>query len=202
MIFPEIEALFGVPQPKQHHPEEDTGVHVMMVLEQAAKLTDDLKVRFAALVHDLGKGSTPESEWPRHIAHEQRGVALVEQLCERLRVPRDFRDLAILVTQYHGLYHRAAELKASTLLKLLQNLDLFRRPQRLEQFLSACEADSRGRTGFEELEYEQPDIIRNAFKAAAAVDSQTVIADGFSGKEIGDELTKRRIVAIIKREIV
>ena len=202
VIFPEIEALFGVPQPKQHHPEEDTGVHVMMVLEQAAKLTDDLKVRFAALVHDLGKGSTPESEWPRHIAHEQRGVALVEQLCERLRVPRDFRDLAILVTQYHGLYHRAAELKASTLLKLLQNLDLFRRPQRLEQFLSACEADSRGRTGFEALEYEQPDIIRSAFKAAAAVDSQTVIADGFSGKEIGDELTKRRIVAIIKREIV
>jgi len=202
VIFPEIETLFGVPQPKQHHPEEDTGVHVMMVLEQAAKLTDDLKVRFAALVHDLGKGSTPESEWPRHIAHEQRGVALVEQLCERLRVPKDFRELAILVTQYHGLYHRAAELKASTLLKLLQNLDLFRRPQRLEQFLSACEADSRGRTGFEELNYEQPDIIRNAFKAAAAVDSQAVIADGFSGKDIGAELSRRRIVAITQREIV
>lgn len=202
VVFPEIEALFGVPQPKQHHPEEDTGVHVMMVLEQAAKLTDDLSVRFAALVHDLGKGSTPESEWPRHIAHEQRGVALVKQLCDRLRVPKDFRELAILVTQYHGLYHRAAELKASTLLKLLQNLDLFRRPQRLEQFLNACEADSRGRTGFEERHYEQPDIIRNAFKAAVAVDSQAVIADGFSGKDIGAELSRRRIVAITQREIV
>lgn len=196
VIFPEIEALFGVPQPKQHHPEEDTGVHVMMVLEQAAKLTDDLTVRFAALVHDLGKGATPEAEWPRHISHEHRGVALVEQLCERLRLPRDFRDLAILVTQYHGLYHRAAELKASTMLKLLQNLDLFRRPQRLEQFLLACEADSRGRSGFEEREYEQPDIIRHAYRAAVAVDSQAVIADGFSGKEIGAELTRRRIVAI------
>ena len=202
VIFPEIEALFGVPQPKQHHPEEDTGVHVMMVLEQAAKLSDDLRVRFAALVHDLGKGTTPESEWPSHIAHEDRGVALVEQLCERLRVPRDFRDLAILVTKYHGLYHRVAELKASTLLKLLQSLDLFRRPQRLEQFLNACEADSRGRTGFEDLQYEQPDIIRNAYRAASTVDSQAVIADGFSGKEIGEELTRRRIVAIKKMEIV
>ncbi|NOR51507.1 MAG: multifunctional CCA addition/repair protein, partial [Gammaproteobacteria bacterium] len=126
VIFPEIEMLFGVPQPKQHHPEEDTGVHVMMVLEQAARLTDDPKVRFAALVHDLGKGTTPQSEWPRHIAHEHRGVKLVENLCERLRVPKDFRDLAILVTKHHGLYHRAAELKAGTMLKLLQNLDLFR----------------------------------------------------------------------------
>ncbi|MCW8825278.1 MAG: multifunctional CCA addition/repair protein [Gammaproteobacteria bacterium] len=199
VIFPEIEALFGVPQPIHHHPEEDTGVHVMMVLEQAARLSDDLKVRFAALVHDLGKGTTPESEWPRHIAHEDRGVMLVEQLCERLRVPKDFRDLAVLVTRYHGLYHRAAELKPNTMLKLLQNLDLFRRPERLEQFLSACEADSRGRTGFESLEYEQPDIIRNAFKAASAVDSKAVIADGFSGKEIGIELSRRRSIAISDR---
>ncbi|MDH3354256.1 MAG: HD domain-containing protein, partial [Chromatiales bacterium] len=160
-------------------------------------LTDDLKVRFAALVHDLGKGTTPESEWPRHIAHEDRGVMLVEKLCERLRVPKDFRDLAILVTKYHGLYHRAAELKASTMFKLLQNLDLFRRPERLGQFLSACEADSRGRTGFEEIEYEQVAIIRNAFNAASAVDSQAVIADGFIDKAIGEELEQRRIKAIV-----
>lgn len=196
VIFPEIEALFGVPQPKHHHPEEDTGIHVMLVLEQAAKLSDDPKVRFAALVHDLGKGTTPESEWPRHIAHEDRGVALVETLCKRLRIPKEFRDLAIPVTKYHGLYHRAAELKPSTMLKLLQNLDLFRRPERLEQFLHACEADSRGRSGFEDGEYEQVDIIRHAFKVASAVDSQAVIADGFKGKEISDELNKRRITAI------
>ncbi len=196
VIFPEIDALFGIPQPKDHHPEEDTGVHVMMVLEQAARLSDDPKVRFAALVHDLGKGTTPESEWPRHIAHEARGVALVEQLCKRLRVPRDYRDLAIPVTKYHGLYHRAAELKPATMLKLLQNLDLFRRPERLEQFLSACEADSRGRRGFEEMAYQQPDMIRSALRAALAIDSQAVIADGFSGKAIGEELERRRTAAI------
>jgi tRNA nucleotidyltransferase (CCA-adding enzyme) len=196
VIFPEIEQLFGVPQPLQHHPEGDTGIHVMLVLAQAARLSSDLKVRFAALVHDLGKGTTPESQWPRHIAHEDRGVALVEQLCERLRVPRDFRDLAVLVTRYHGLYHRAAELRASTMLKLLQSLDLFRRPERLEQFLAACEADSRGRSGFEDQSFPQPDIIRNAFKVAAAVDSQVVISDGFSGRDIGTELSRRRIEAL------
>jgi len=196
VVFPELEALFGVPQPKHHHPEEDSGVHTMLVLEQAARLSSNLKVRFAALVHDLGKGTTPESEWPRHIAHEDRGVMLVEALCERLRVPREFRDLAILVTKYHGLYHRAEDLKATTLLKLISNLDLFRRSERLELFLAACEADSRGRPGFEELDYPQLDIIRSAYRAAAAVDNQAVIADGFSGKAIGEELYRRRVAAI------
>lgn len=195
-IFPELEQLFGVPQPKHHHPEEDTGLHTLMVLEQAAKLTPNTRVRFAALVHDLGKGTTPEDEWPRHIAHEHRGVQLVEQLCERLRVPRDYREIALLVTQHHGLYHRAEELRPSTMLELLEKLDAFRRPERLELFLLACEADSRGRTGFEELHFVQPDLIRSAYHAAAEVDQKAVVEQGFSGKAVGDEVQRLRIEAI------
>ncbi len=197
-IFPELEQLFGVPQPKHHHPEEDTGLHTLMVLEQAAKLTPDIRVRFAALVHDLGKGTTPKEEWPRHIAHEHRGVQLVEQLCERLRVPRDYREIALLVTQHHGRYHRAEELRPSTMLKLLEKLDAFRRPERLELFLLACEADSRGRTGFEEQHFVQPDLIRAAYHAAAEVDQKAVVERGFSGKAVGDEVQRLRVEAIAK----
>ncbi len=195
-VFPELDALFGVPQPKHHHPEEDTGVHTLMVLEQAARLTPDARVRFAALVHDLGKGTTPPAEWPRHIAHEHRGVALVEQLCKRLRVPNDFRDLALAVTRYHGVYHRAEELRPATMLETLEALDAFRRPERLEQFLLACEADSRGRSGFEEQAFVQPGIFRAAYHAAAGVDPQQVIAGGFTGAAIRDELHRRRVAAI------
>jgi tRNA nucleotidyltransferase (CCA-adding enzyme) len=195
-IFPELERLFGVPQPRQHHPEEDTGIHTLMVLTQAARLSTDPRVRFAALVHDLGKGTTPPEEWPRHIAHEHRGVALVRQLCERLRVPADYRDLALLVTRYHGVYHRAAELRAATLLDTLEHLDAFRRPERLEQFLLTCEADSRGRTGFEEQSFEQPGIFRAAYRAAAQVQAAVVVAAGHTGKAVGDELHRRRIEAI------
>ncbi len=195
-IFPELEQLFGVPQPKHHHPEEDTGLHTMMVLEQAAKLSADMRVRFAALVHDLGKGTTPQEEWPRHIAHEHRGVTLVEQLCDRLRVPRDYREIALLVTQHHGIYHRAEELRPATMLELLEKLDAFRRPERLELFLLACEADSRGRTGFEEQHFVQPDLIRAAYHAATQVDQKAVVEQGFSGKAVGDEVQRRRIEAI------
>jgi len=195
-IFPELERLFGVPQPKHHHPEEDTGLHTMMVLEQAATLSPDTRVRFAALVHDLGKGTTPEQEWPRHIAHEHRGVELVEQLCDRLRVPRDYRELALIVTQHHGVYHRAEELRPSTLLELLEKTDAFRRPERLEQFLLACEADSRGRPGFETQHFAQPDIIRQAYRAAREVEPGKVVAQGFTGKQVGEELHRLRVAAI------
>lgn len=195
-IFPELERLFGVPQPKHHHPEEDTGLHTMMVLEQAAKLSPDTRIRFAALVHDLGKGTTPQEEWPKHIAHEHRGVALVEQLCERLRVPRDFRDLAVIVTQHHGVYHRAEELRPSTLLDLLERIDSFRRPERLEQYLLACEADSRGRPGFEEQHFAQPGIIRQAYHAAMQVSPKEVVEKGFTGKQVGEELHRLRVAAI------
>jgi tRNA nucleotidyltransferase (CCA-adding enzyme) len=195
-IFPELENLFGVPQPKHHHPEEDTGLHTLLVLEQAAKLSPDPQVRFAALVHDLGKGTTPPEEWPRHIDHEERGVALVEQLCERLRVPRDYRDPALIVTRHHGVYHRAEELRSSTLLKLLEKIDAFRRPERLEHFLLACEADSRGRPGFEDKHFAQPDIFRRAYYAATQVGTKDIVAEGITGKQVGEELHRRRVTAI------
>lgn len=195
-ILPELEQLFGVPQPKHHHPEEDTGAHTMMVLDQAARLTSDTRVRFAALVHDLGKGTTPRDEWPKHIAHEHRGVELVNALCERLRVPNDYRELAQVVTRYHGVYHRAEELRASTLHDTLEAVDAFRRPERFEQFLLACEADSRGRTGFEERHFAQPGLMREAFRAASQIGAKAVVADGYSGKAVGEQLRLRRIEAI------
>lgn len=195
-LLPELDRLYGVPQPEKHHPEIDTGIHTMMVLTQAAKLSSDTRVRFAALVHDLGKGTTPKDEWPKHHGHEQRGVKLVNALCERLRIPRDFRDLAKLVSRYHGVYHRAEELKASTLLDTLEALDVFRRPERLELFLLACEADSRGRPGFEDQVFLQPGIFRQAYDAAIKVTTQELIEKGFSGKQIGEQLHRLRVDAI------
>lgn len=195
-LFPEIERLYGVPQPEKHHPEIDTGVHTMMVLEQAARLSPEAIVRFAALVHDLGKGTTPKDQWPKHINHEERGVPLVEALCERLRAPKSYRELAVAVTRYHLHYHRAAELKSSTLLKTLNAVDALRRPERFEQFIAACEADSRGRTGFEDAHLEQPDILRRARDAAASVTSEAIIAQGFQGADIGKQLNKLRTQAI------
>lgn len=195
-LFPEIEHLYGVPQPEQHHPEIDTGIHTMMVLEQAARLSPEPMVRFAALVHDLGKGTTPKDEWPKHIAHTERGVPLVEAMCERLRIPKVYRELAVAVTRYHLHYHRAAELKPSTLLKMLNATDAFRRPERFELFITACEADSRGRAGFEDAHYEQPDILRRARKAAAAVTSEELLAQGLTGAAIGEQLNKLRAEAI------
>lgn len=195
-IFPEIGALFGVPQPKHHHPEEDTGTHMLMVLEQAARLSPDPQVRFAALVHDLGKGATPKDEWPKHHDHEERGVELTRALCERLRVPTEYRDLALHVTRYHGVYHRAEELRASTLLKTLEAIDAFRRPERFEQFLLACEADSRGRPGYEDRHFVQPGIFRQAYHAAVQVTAREVMAEGYEGKAIGEQQRQRRITAI------
>ena len=196
VLFPEIDRLFGVPQPEKHHPEIDTGIHTLLVLTQAARLSPDPEVRFAALVHDLGKGITPKDEWPRHIAHEARGVKLVRALCKRLRVPNDYRDLALLVTEFHLHYHRAAELRPETLLKLLERSDALRRPQRFEQFILACEADSRGRPGFEDQHFEQPDILRRVRDAAAAVTAEALVKAGLSGPAIGEGLRERRIAAI------
>ncbi len=197
-IFPEIERLFGVPQPEKHHPEVDTGVHTLLVVNQAAALSTDLEVRFAALVHDLGKGTTPREQWPRHVGHEARGVPLVKQLCERLRVPGKCRELALLVTRYHLHFHRAAELRCTTMLDLLQKLDAFRRPQRFEQFLVTCEADSRGRFGYENRKPPQLEIFRAAYKAAAAVSPSELVAQGLKGAAIAEALRQRRCAAIKK----
>jgi len=198
-LFPELEQLYGVPQPEKHHPEIDTGVHTMMVLDTAAKLTPDTRVRFAALMHDLGKGTTPKSEWPQHIGHEQRGVGLIHELAQRFRVPNDYRDLAVLAVRYHGISHRAEELRPGTLLETLEALDVFRRPERLEQFVLACEADFRGRTGYAERDYPQANLWRQAFKAARGVDT-SVLAGSGSGPEIAERLRQLRIAAI--RQVV
>ncbi len=195
-IFPELHALFGVPQPERWHPEIDTGVHTLMVLEQAGKLSDDPVVRFAALTHDLGKGTTPRDEWPRHIAHEQRGVALVEALCDRLRIPNAYRELAVLVSRYHLDAHRVTELRDSTLLELLERLDAFRRPERFEQWVLACEADARGRKGLEDRDYPQADHLRRARTAAANASLEPAEREGLDGQQIGAKLKKMRLAAL------
>jgi tRNA nucleotidyltransferase (CCA-adding enzyme) len=196
VIFPEVDRLFGVPQPERWHPEIDTGVHILMVLEAAAALSPLARVRFAALTHDLGKGETPAAEWPKHTGHEVRSVALVEALVARLRVPNDFRDLATLVARYHGLSHRAFELRTGTVLELLENSDAFRRPERFDEFLTACEADYRGRGGFAERPYPQASWLREARALVAAVTLPEEERARFKGPEIGVELRRRRLAAL------
>jgi tRNA nucleotidyltransferase (CCA-adding enzyme) len=197
-LFPEIDALFGVPQTATHHPEIDTGIHTLMSLQQAVKLSPSTCVRFATLLHDLGKATTPVDEWPRHIAHEDRSLPLVKQLCERIAAPKDYKDLALMVAQWHTHCHRALELKPATILKVLQSNDAFRRPDRFEQFLLCCEADARGRTGFEDREYPQADFFRAALKAAQAVDIAAIQQGGFSGKDFGDEVDRQRLKNLLQ----
>lgn len=176
VVLPELDRLFGVPQPERHHPEIDTGVHSLMVLRQACALSGEPETRLAALLHDLGKGTTPRSEWPSHHGHEQRGVKLVDRLCNRLRIPNRFRELSRRVAEYHTHCHRALELKPATLLRTLQKLDALRRPAELERFLIACAADARGRRGFEQQPYPQADWVRAARDAAMAVDTAKLAA--------------------------
>lgn len=195
-ILPEVDALFGVPQRAEHHPEIDTGIHCLMVLQQAAQLSEDARVRFAALVHDLGKGTTPESDWPRHIGHEQRSIALVKQLCRRVAAPNDYKALALLAAEYHTHSHRALELKPATVLKLLKVADAFRRPERFEQFLLCCIADSRGRTGFEQREYPQADYLRRALEQCRSIDNRRIAEQGYTGKEFGEALDRERLARL------
>ena len=193
VLMPEVDALFGVPQPEAHHPEIDTGVHTLSVLEQAALHQQPLTVRWACLLHDLGKGLTPQHEWPRHIAHEHTGLKLIKAVNERFKAPRDCQELALLVGQYHTHGHRALELKASTLLELLQSFDVYRRPQRFEEFISACEMDARGRKGLEDRSYPQADYLRGAAAAARAVAVQPLLEKGFKGPELGEAIKRERL---------
>jgi len=195
-IYPEIDALFGVPQPPEWHPEIDTGVHTLMVLDQAALLSPDLKIRFAALVHDLGKGTTPPTQWPGHRGHEERSVSLIEALAERLRLPSDIRELSVIVARYHGNVHRAAELKPSTILEFFERADAFRRPERFAQVLLACEADSRGRAGLEHLPYPQRPYLQAARDAAAAVKPTSEDIAAHTGEKIAELLRRRRLHAV------
>lgn len=194
-IMPEVDALFGVPQSPEHHPEIDTGVHTLMALEQACKLSDQLAVRFSTLVHDLGKGTTPAAVLPRHIGHEQRGVPLIEELCLRMAVPRECRDLAVAVSRYHLNCHQALELRGKTLVKIFNALDTWRRPERFENFLLCCEADARGRAGLENREYPQADYLRQALAACQQVQAKELIAEGYEGAALGQALIRKRVAA-------
>lgn len=196
VLLPELDKLFGVPQPPQHHSEIDAGVHTLLALSQAVRLDADVATRFAVLVHDLGKGVTPVAQWPRHIRHEQRGVALVQRLAQRLRIPKQYQELGVLTARYHTHAHRALELRPATLLKTLHALDALRRPQRFLQFLIACEADSRGRGGFADCPYPQADYLRQVQAAAAEVAAAPLVAQGWSGLELAAALHSARLATI------
>ncbi|BDA61612.1 multifunctional CCA addition/repair protein [Shewanella sp. DNRA4] len=193
ILFPEIDALFGIPQPEKWHPEIDTGLHTLMVLTQATLLTQDKAVRFAALVHDLGKALSPKEHWPKHHGHGQKGLPVIKKLCERLRVPNEYRDLALLVSDLHQNVHQAFELRAETIVKVFDKADFWRKPERLNQLLLACIADMRGRTGFEHQAYPQSDYLNACFLAANNVDIKAIIAAGFQGGQIKQALNLRRI---------
>lgn len=195
-LVPELDALFGVPQPETHHPEIDSGIHTLMTLQQAVRLTPARDVRFAVLMHDLGKGTTPAHELPRHIAHEHRGIKLVEAVCRRLKVPRQYRDLALKVCEYHLLCHQAPGLRGKTLLKLITATDALRRGERFEAFLLACEADARGRKGQEEAPYPQADYLRQAQLLAQQVTAADFVDQGLQGKELGQAITTARIAKL------
>ncbi|HWS78730.1 MAG TPA: multifunctional CCA addition/repair protein [Thermomonas sp.] len=196
-VLPEVDALYGVPQRAEYHPEVDTGVHVELVCDMAATLApgDDL-VGFAALCHDLGKALTPANELPKHIMHEQRGVAPIVGLCERLKLPAEHRELAVLCSREHLNVHRLDELKPATVHDLVARCDGFRKPRRIDQLATVCEADKRGRTGLSGLPYPQADLLRRLHAAALAVRSDDIAAQGISGPAFGEALRKARIQAI------
>ncbi|AQZ32137.1 multifunctional CCA tRNA nucleotidyl transferase/2'3'-cyclic phosphodiesterase/2'nucleotidase/phosphatase [Pseudomonas sp. LPH1] len=195
-LLPEVDDLFGVPQPQAHHPEIDTGVHVLSVLRQCAEHDQPLNVRWASLLHDVGKGLTPEDEWPRHIAHEQKGLRLIQAINERCKAPRDCAELAMLVGEFHTHGHRALELRPSTLLELLQRFDVFRRPQRFAEFVAACEMDARGRLGLEQRDYPQGAYLLGAAEAARQVPVKPLLEKGFKGAELGEALNRERLGAL------
>ena len=202
VLFPEIDALYGVPNPVKHHPEVDSFIHTMLVLKQAVNLTENnpilnkSAVRFAAICHDLGKALTPQNILPHHYGHEQAGIKPTRTLCKRLKIPSYFQEFAELTCEFHTHIHKAFELRAETVITLFNRFDVWRKPQRFQEFLQVCLADTRGRTGFENKDYPQIDYINQLLRSANEVDVQQVIADGFEKQEIRNELTKRRILAV------
>ena len=195
-IIPEVDALFGVPQPEKHHPEIDCGIHTMLVVDDAALHNYPLEVRFAALTHDLGKGNTPKDILPRHIDHELRSVGLLKAMCERLRVPADCRDLGLLAARYHGDVHRARELRAETVIRLFQAADAWRRPERFSDLLQACSSDARGRTGHEQDAYPQAEYLMQLLAAACAVDAGEIAKRNADSNAIAAAVQKARIAAV------
>lgn len=195
-VFPEIDKLWGVPNPEKWHPEIDSGVHTLMVLEQASLLSDSLPMRFAALTHDLGKALTPKEKWPSHHGHEKKGLAPIKALCNRIKAPNEYRELALLVSEYHTHCHKAFELKPSTITRLFNSLDVWRKADRFQLFLLACTADMRGRTGFEHHQYPQADYLAECYQQANLVAVQDIVKQGFKGAEIREQLDKLRSKAI------
>ncbi len=195
-ILPELDRLFGVPQPEQYHPEIDSGLHVMMVIDCAAERQTPLPVRYAALVHDLGKGETPATEWPRHIGHEERSVRLAREVSERLKAPRECGDLAALVARFHGVVHRALELKPATIMKLLSQTDALRKPDRFEQLLMACACDYLGRKGLEHRAYPQATHLWRALDAARKVDAGEIALASDRSEQIQSRVHEARVHAI------
>ena len=195
-LLPEVDALFGVPQPAAHHPEIDTGAHVLAVLQQCAEHQQPLAVRWACLLHDVGKGRTPPDQWPRHIAHERKGLTLIQAANQRCKVPREYQELAELVGEFHTHAHRALELRPTTLLELLQHFDVYRRPQRFEAFVAACEMDARGRHGLEQRAYPQAAYLLGALQAVRDVTVQPLLAAGYKGAELGEALKRERLTAL------
>ncbi len=199
-LLPEVDRLWGVPQPEAHHPEIDTGVHQMLVLQQAARLQASLPVRWACLMHDLGKGTTPRAQWPRHLAHEARSVALARQVAQRLRVPNDCRELAEVVAREHGHIHGSLDFGPDATLRLLERCDALRRPERFAQALLACECDARGRTGFEDRPYPQRPRLLQALETVRSVDTACIAAQaaerGARGPAIAQAITRARVAAL------
>ncbi len=192
-VMPELDALFGVPQRADYHPEVDSGVHTLMCVDAGARMGFALPVRVSALLHDLGKALTPKDEWPSHKQHDRRGVPLVEKFCERLRVPAECRDLAVVHTREHLIVHQAVELRPGTLLELLERVDVARRPERFEQMLQACLCDARGRTGHEDDAYPPVPYLREAARVMLEVQAGDLARSGLGGAAIGAELKKRRL---------
>lgn len=196
VLFPDIDRLFGVPQPEKWHPEIDTGIHTMMVIQQACRLSDDPTIRFAALTHDLGKGTTAKDILPSHHGHEERSYYLLIPLCKQYRIPKHFAQLAKLTARYHTHIHKAFELKATKLLKVLEACDAFRKPDRFDALLTACKADTRGRTGFEERQYPQREYYQKLVKACASVNTKEIVAAGYKGIQIKEQLRIKRLTVI------
>ena len=195
-VLPELERLFGVPQPAEHHPEVDTGAHILRVVDQAASRHFPLPVRYAALLHDLGKGVTPHAEWPHHHGHEATGAALAEAVSERLRAPADCRDLAVLAAREHGVIHDAAQLRPSTVVRLLERADALRRPERFGQLLEACESDFRGRPGWEDRPWPAGDILRRALIAVQGVDAGAIAAATADKAHLPERIHEARVAAV------
>ena len=195
-ILPELDKLWGVPQPPQHHPEIDTGVHVMMVIDYAAKQQFSLPVRFAALVHDLGKGTTPADILPRHIGHEARSVHLLKDVCKRLKVPNDCKELGVMVAKFHGKLHQVKQMRPDTLLEFLIELDAFRQPERFNDFLKACECDSRGRTGLENCKLLETELILTALQAASSIDAGAIAKQHTEPEKIKQAVFEARLEAV------